>query len=78
MDPTHIDSRMLKIFSLLYCQASDETRVDRFYDILQEGGYAKHTEISANDKDFRIVFVKLCMFVSVDIFEVAYAARKDP
>ena len=43
------------------------------YELLQEGGIAKHATISAGDKDFPIVFKKICALVSTDLFKMASA-----
>ena len=40
------------------------------YEVLQEGGFERHTHISAGDKDFKPVFEKLCAFSTYDIFEL--------
>ena len=41
------------------------------YELLQEGGVAVHAQISAGDKDFPIVFKKICALVSTDLFKMA-------
>ena len=64
----YIDVEALKIFSLLHCVGNAEERAHEFYCILQEGGPERHEEISAGDKDFERVFLKLCQFVTKDTF----------
>ena len=41
------------------------------YELLQEGGELVHSQISACDKDFPIVFKKICALVSTDLFKMA-------
>jgi len=66
-----IDSDILRMFALLHCSGKpiDKTRV--FYCILQEGGFEKHENISAGDKDLIPVMEKMCNFVTNDIFKLA-------
>ena len=47
------------------------------YEVLQEGGFERHTHISAGDKDFKPTFEKLCAFTTYDIFGLASDAVKN-
>ena len=67
-----IDVNTLKMFSLLHCASKKPIeKAKALYCILQDGGFEKHEQISATDKDFEPVFLKLCKLVTTDIFELA-------
>lgn len=63
----------LKIFSLMHCSGKMIDKTNAFFCILQEGGFEKHEQISAGDKDFIPVFDKLVRFATVDVFALAEA-----
>ena len=69
-----IDADHLKVFSLMHCSGKPVDKTNAFYCILQEGGFEKHEQISAGDKDFIPVFDKICAFATVDIFKLALDA----
>ena len=71
--PDQIDVEILNLFALLHCAGKpiDKTRV--LYGILQEGGFEKHEEISAADKDLIPAFNKLCSLVTIDLFAITKA-----
>jgi hypothetical protein len=64
----HICADTLKLFGILHCQGNPKDKAEEFYNLLQEGGKAQHPKISANDKDLKPVFQKMCDFVTRDIF----------
>ena len=66
-----IDADWLRVFALLHCSGKPIDKTNAFYNILQEGGFEKHAEISAGDKDFAPVFDKICAFSTTDVFELA-------
>jgi len=66
-----IDVDRLKCFSLIHCSGKPIDKTNAFYCILQDGGFEKHTQISAGDKDFAPVFDKMCSFVTTDVFKLA-------
>ena len=66
-----IDAVWLKVFGLIHCSGKPIDKTNAFYEILQDGGYDSHEQISAGDKDFPPVFTKICEFVTVDAFKLA-------
>ena len=66
-----IDVVWLKVFSLMHCSGKIIDKTNAFYCILQEGGFEKHEQISAQDKDFNPVFEKIVKFATVDVFALA-------
>ena len=62
---------MLKLYGLLNCSGKPIDKTNAFYCILQEGGFERHEQISAGDKDFEPVFLKICEFVSKDVMDLA-------
>ena len=64
----------LKCFALMHCSGKPIDKTNAFYCILQDGGFEKHTQISAGDKDFAPVFDKMCAFATTDIFDFALMA----
>ena len=48
----------------------DKEKADFLYDLLQDGGAAANPFIAASDKDLRVVFTKMCMFVTLDLFKI--------
>ena len=66
-----IDAEMLKLYGLLNCSGKPIDKTNAFYCILQEGGFERHEQISAGDKDFEPVFTKICEFVSKDVMDLA-------
>ena len=41
------------------------------YCLLQDGGFERHTQISAGDKDFEPVFETICKLTTGNIFDLA-------
>ena len=66
-----IDAVYLKVFGLIHCSGKPIDKTNAFYEILQDGGYDQHEQISAGDKDFPPVFQKICEFVTVDAMKLA-------
>ena len=66
------------MFAILHCVGKKKkvmmAKARALYCLLQEGGFEKHTEISAGDKDVIPVFEKICSLVTHDIFKLAHAA----
>ena len=52
------------IFALINCAGKPVEKADVFYAMLQEGGIEQHKVISANDKDFKPLFHKMCAYSS--------------
>ena len=69
--PDQIDVTFLKCFALIHCSGKPIDKTNAFYEVLQEGGFERHTQISAGDKDFAPVFDKMCSFVTKDVFDLA-------
>ena len=69
-----IDADRLKVFALLHCSGKPIDKTNAFFCVLQEGGFEKHEQISAGDKDFIPVFDKICAFVTKDVFKMALDA----
>ena len=70
-----IDKDSLLIFGQLHCvdHLVPRDKALNLYELLQEGGPSVHSSISAGDKDFPIVFKKICALVSTDLFKMASA-----
>ena len=66
-----IDADYLRIWSLLHCAGDAASKSIGLYDLLQDGGLQGHKEISANDKDLKPTFDKICRFVTADIIKFA-------
>jgi len=66
-----IDVETLKIFALLHCAGKPADKTRALYCILQDGGFEKHDQISAGDKDLIPMFQKLCELVTKDVFKFA-------
>ena len=66
-----IDVVYLKCFALIHCSGKPIDKTNAFYEVLQDGGFEKHTQISAGDKDFAPVFDKMCSLVTMDVFKLA-------
>ena len=66
-----IDFNFLKIFGLLHCAGTRSDKGKHLYALLQEGGLDRHKNISANDKDFKPVFEKMCSFATWELFTAA-------
>ena len=66
-----IDVVYLKCFALIHCSGKPIDKTNAFYEVLQDGGFEKHTQISAGDKDFAPVFDKMCSFATMDVFKLA-------
>ena len=69
-----IDVNWLKVWALLHCSGKPIDKTRAFFCILQEGGFEKHDQISAGDKDFIPVFDKVCAFATADVFGFAHEA----
>ena len=65
-----IDVNILTLFCLFHCSGKPFDRATVFYGILQDGGLDAHEEISAQDKDFKPIFIKMCKLVTMDIFNL--------
>ena len=63
-----IDTEYLSIFALLHCAGKRSEKAHVFYTMLQEGGIEQHKMISANDKDFKPLFHKMCAYSSWQLF----------
>ena len=61
----------LKCFALIHCSGKPIDKTHAFYEVLQDGGFERHAQISAGDKDFAPVFDKMCSFVTKDVFDLA-------
>jgi hypothetical protein len=59
------------MYGFLICAGKPKDKVEVLFNILQEGGLAKHTSISATDDDFVPTFKKICRFATIHIFEFA-------
>ena len=73
---TQIDVLYLKMFSVLHCVTGKKGQIEKarvLYNLLQEGGFDVHKQISATDKDIIPVFKKLCQLATVEIFELSNA-----
>ena len=68
-----IDSTKLIMFGILNCVDGKVPmkKARAFYCILQEGGFERHEQISAGDKDFKPAFKDLCAMATVDLFSSA-------
>ena len=55
----------------MHCVGTTMDKARALYLILQEGGFERHDQISAGDKDFAPAFKKLCTLASTEIFELA-------
>lgn len=66
-----IDVNYLQIYGYLLCAGKPKDKVEVLFNILQEGGLAKHTYIGALDDDFLPTFRKICRFATIHIFEFA-------
>ena len=62
-----IDVTNLIAFGILHCEGDWNYKTDALYDLLQEGGQAAHTHISAQDKDILPVLRKMMMLATRDI-----------
>ena len=67
-----IDVEYFKIFALLHCSGKPIDKTHAFYELLQEGGFERHEQISSGDKDFVPVFNKVCEFVTSNVFQLAF------
>ena len=56
---------------MLHCAGKPADKTRALYCILQDGGFEKHDQISAGDKDLIPVFQKLCELVTQDVFKYA-------
>lgn len=55
----------------MHCAGDAASKSIGLYDLLQDGGLQGHKEISANDKDLKPTFDKICRFVTADIIKFA-------
>jgi hypothetical protein len=56
-------------YGVILCAGSNREKAEAFYGILQDGGLAAHTFISAADKDLPPAFEKMCLLSTVHLFE---------
>ena len=70
-----IDHTSLMLFGILHCRDSknNKEKAKGLYEVLQDGGFERHTHISAGDKDFKPTFEKMCSLVTYDLWEFASA-----
>ena len=70
-----IDKDKLILFGILNCVDArvPMKKIRAFYCILQDGGFAAHNEIAAEDKDFAPTFGSICKLASTDLFAAAKA-----
>jgi len=64
-----IDVNFLICYGLLLCSGKPRDKAECFYNILQDGGLTAHTFITATDKDIHPIFEKMCLLVTVHLFE---------
>jgi hypothetical protein len=69
--PDQIDATWLLCYGVILCSGSHREKAEVFYGILQDGGLAAHTFISAADKDLPPTFEKMCLLATVHLFEFA-------
>ena len=55
----------------MHCVGTNMDKAKAMYLILQEGGFERHDQISAGDKDFEPAFKKLCTLASSELFAIA-------
>ena len=65
---TQIDTEYLRIFALLHCPGRKSDKAIYLHALLQEGDHTQYKHISANDKDFKPVFEKMCSIASWELF----------
>ena len=70
-DANQISVEFLKMYALMHCVGTNMDKASAFYLILQEGGFERHDQISAGDKDFEPAFKKMCTLASTELFELA-------
>lgn len=65
-----IDAQTLILFGILHCRDSKKNmeKARGLYEVLQDGGFERHTHISAGDKDFKPTFEKMCTLVTCDLW----------
>ena len=66
----HVAPEYLIALALLLCPGKSHEKSEELYGILQEGGLAHHTFISASDKDLPRLFQKFCDLVTINLFEM--------
>lgn len=68
-----IDKDYLMIFGLINCidKRTPMEKARGFYEVLQEGGFERHEQISAGDKDFEPAFDKILALATVDLMGLA-------
>ena len=66
----HVSPEYLIAFALLNCPGKPQEKAEELYNVLQEGGLAKHTFISASDKDLPPLFEKFCTLTTIDLFDL--------
>ena len=59
------------------CRSRPIDKTNAFYGVLQEGGFEKHAQISAGDKDFIPVFLKVCQFSTTDVFKLVVSTGQE-
>jgi hypothetical protein len=66
----HVCPEYLIAFALLNCPGKPGEKAEELYNVLQEGGLAKHTFITASDKDIPPLFEKFCTLSTTDLFDM--------
>ena len=69
--PDQIDATWLMCYGVILCSGTPKEKAEVFYGILQDGGLAAHSFISAADKDLPPAFEKMCLLSTVHLFEFA-------
>mmetsp|Transcript_26547 Transcript_26547/g.35509 ORF Transcript_26547/g.35509 Transcript_26547/m.35509 type:complete len:257 (+) Transcript_26547:27-797(+) len=69
-----IDSKWLRVWSILHCSGSLRDKSNELFCILQDGGFEKHELITAGDKDLDPVWDKICEFATSAVFELTLSA----
>ena len=55
----------------MHCAGKAMDKAKALYCILQDGGFERHQQISAGDKDFEPVFETICKLATANIFDLA-------
>lgn len=77
LEQTQIDANLLILFGLLQCQGALEDKTRLLYNLVQPGGTSKHPYIAAEDKDFNMMFGKMCDFATKDIIFIMLNVQQD-
>ena len=52
----------------MHCCGNFKQKARELFCVLQDGGFEKHPQITAGDKDLDPVFEKICTFATNDVF----------